>query len=1016
MADTERQFEENIEKYLISSEGGWQKSSDKGFNPSYALDVDTLCSFVAATQSVAWAIFCKRCNGVDPKKKFVDAFENAVESDGLIHVLRHGFKHRGQTFFVCSFRPESSINETENTKYHQNICQCVRQWHYSISNGNSVDMMLAINGIPVVAIELKNQLTGQSVDEGKRQWMTDRDPNEPCFKFNRRILAYFVADLYEVWMTTRINREKTRFLPFNQGSNGAGCDGGAGNPPCKDDYVTSYFWKDVLQKDSLLDILNRFISYREEKKEYKNKDGKKVTEIDRKIIFPRYHQLDVVRKLITDVRQRGTGKNYLIQHSAGSGKSNSIAWLVYRLSSLHDENDKPIFTSVIVTTDRKVLDTQLQDTIKGFENTKGAVTLIDKDKNSSDLKDAINDGKRVIVTTLQKFLRIYNDIDETTGKNFAIVVDEAHSSQTGRSAQSLRIALGNKEDALKEYAELEGKSEDEIDADNDKVLSEMLSQGKHKNLSFFAFTATPKDKTLEIFGDEYADGTFHPFHVYSMKQAIEEEFILDVLAHYTTYKTCYQIAKNTEEQEEVPTSQATKLIKRYAELHPYNLRQKSEIIVETYRDVTRKKIDGKGKMMVVTSSRLAAVRYFQEIKKYLDEQGYDDISVMIAFSGTVEDSISGLEYREGTMNVDSEGNTVSESQTKEVFHDEGDVLIVAEKYQTGFDEPLLHTMIVDKRLKDVKAVQTLSRLNRTCSGKNDTYVLDFVNDTESMQKAFQPFYRETSLESEINVDLIYKTQKQLRDFEIYDDEDVKKVAAIYIDPANHNNGGTQALISSSLLTIANRYNELDQQQRYEFRRQLRCLCRWYSYIAQVTRIFDRALHEEYVFCSYLINLIPADAVQTWDLGNKVKLEYYKLQHTFSGAIELDDSRGQWETAKEKKSGAKEEQKSPLDEIIEKVNQAYAGDFTEGDKVLIENLRKKMLSNKNLIASAKNDGRQMFMNNVFPKIFGQVAMDAYEESTEAFSSLFGDNDKYNAIMGALSDVLYREMNGVNARVY
>ena len=630
MPDMEKQFEQDIESFLISSAGGWSKGTDKGYRASVgmALDIGTLTEFIRNTQPISWQRFEKQCNG-DPFREFYQIFENAVENNGLLSVLRHGFKHRGIPFRVCYFKPESTLNEIAVKHYERNICQCVRQWHYSEQNRNSVDMALFVNGIPVVAIELKNQLRGQSVDEAKRQWKEDRDAGEPAFRLNRRVLAFFGVDLYEAVMTTSLNGDKTRFLPFNQGSNGPGVDGGAGNPQRADgDYVTAYLWRDVLQKDSLLDMIQKFIHFDEKEK---------------KLIFPRYHQLDVVRRLIADVRENGPGQNYLIQHSAGSGKSNSIAWTAYRLASLHD-----------IVTDRTVLDAQLQETVSGFDHQAGSVVTIDEKKTSKDLRDALNDGKRIIVTTLQKFPVIYEQVNDTRGKSFAVIVDEAHSGQTGESAMKLKTALADTSDALAEYAEIEGKAESEIEDNQDAIVREMLSHGRHKNLSFFAFTATPKEKTLELFGVPQPDGSFRPFHTYSMRQAIEEEFILNVLENYTTYRTCFQIAKNTPDNPEVPTAKAIRTIRRYEELHPHNLQQKAAIIVETFRDVTRNKIGGKGKMMVVTASRLAAVRYYHEIKAYLDANGYQDIEILIAFSGGIKDPDEERdhEYTESGMNHD----------------------------------------------------------------------------------------------------------------------------------------------------------------------------------------------------------------------------------------------------------------------------------------------------------------------------------------------------------------------------
>ena len=1006
MAENEKQFESNIEAFLISPVGGYEKATDAGYTSSsgMVLDIHTLVGFVKATQPIMWQRFEKQCNS-DTYRKFYKCFEDAVQMDGLLSVMRHGFKHRGMDFKVCYFKPESTLNDVAVKRYEQNVCQCIRQWHYSEQNNNSVDMMLAINGIPVVAIELKNQLTGQTVDNAKLQWQYDRDQKEPAFWLNHRILAYFAVDLYEAWMTTELKGTDTYFLPFNQGSNGAGNDGGAGNPQAEgDNYVTSYIWENVLQKDSLLDIIQKFISF-EVKTE--KKDGKNVTK--KRLIFPRFHQLDVVRKLIADVRENGSGNNYLIQHSAGSGKSNSIAWTAYRLASLHNDDNEPVFTSVVIVTDRRNLDSQLQETITGFDHTLGSVCAIDEKKSSKDLRDALNAGKRIIVTTLQKFPVIYEEVDDTTDKRFAIIVDEAHSSQTGSSAMKLKAALADVSDALKEYAELEGKAEDELLDDNDRLVREMISHGKHKNLSFFAFTATPKGATLEMFGTEWNDGSYHPFHVYSMRQAIEEGFILDVLQNYTTYRTCYQIAKNTKDNPDVPQSKALKTIKKYEELHPYNIQQKSAIIVETFRNVTKQKIKGKGKMMVVTSSRLAAVRYYHEIKNYLESNGYHDVEILAAFSGSIKDpdDQKDVEWTESKL------NGVNESQTKQVFHDEGNILIVAEKYQTGFDEPLLHTMIVDKKLRGVKAVQTLSRLNRTHPDKQDTFIIDFVNTKEDILKAFQPFYQETSLAQEINTDLIYKTQKMLRAFKIYDDADIEKVNKIYFDEDKRKANKIQAAVTNALLPIQQKYNALNQEQRYQFRKLCRTFVKWYGYITQIARMFDKQMHDEYIFCSYLAKVVPADPTTPFDLGDRVKLEYYNLEKTYEGFIGLvKEEKGVYEPAKLKKPVKMSETLSPLEKVIEKINQQYAGNFTDGDKVVITALHQKLKNNKKLMKAAKIDGRQIFEKNIFPQLFDDAAQEAYMESTETYIKLFEDAGKYRAIMNALAQTMFEELKQIN----
>lgn len=1001
MKTNEKQFEQDIESFFLSVEGGYTKGDDV-YDAALGLYVHTLIDFIQRTQPKAWARF-ENQNNIDPARKFCTAFNNACDTEGLIHVLRHGFKHRGISFRVCYFKPESSLNSEAVELYKQNVIQCYRQWHYSLENKNSVDMVLVVNGIPIFAFELKNQYTGQNVNHAKEQWMYDRDPREICFQFNKRILAYFAVDHTEVWMATKLAWKDTYFLPFNQGSAGAGRDGGKGNPSNPDGYPTAYLWEQVFQKDSMMDILQKFIhlEVKEEKRLQQNGTEKIVKK--KTLIFPRYHQLDVVRKLIADVSENGAGKNYLIQHSAGSGKSNSIAWTAYRLASLHDKNDKAIFSSVVVVTDRRVLDAQLQATISSFDHTIGAVETIGEDKTSQDLKNALNSGVRIVITTLQKFPVIYEEVDKAAGRNFAIIVDEAHSSQTGSSAMKLKTALADLEEALREYAEFEGKAEDELDP-NDKLMKEMITHGKHKNLSFFAFTATPKEKTLEMFGTEYMDGSFHPFHIYSMRQAIEEEFILDVLQNYMTYDTCFKIAKTVEENPNVPISHAAKAIRRYQDLHPYNISQKAQIIVETYRETTSKKINGRGKMMVVTSSRLAAVRYYHEVKRYIEENKYDNIDVLVAFSGAISDG--GKEYTESKLNVRKDGSHISENQTKAEFHDNFNVLIVAEKYQTGFDEPLLHTMIVDKKLKGVKAVQTLSRLNRTCAGKYDTFILDFVNTKEDILKAFQPFYQETYLQQEVNVDLIYQTQNELRGYGIYTDEDIEAFCKVYFAEGEQGSKGLGKM-TSALIPATERYNKKTVDERYQLRRLMRSFVKWYSYISQIVRMLDKDMHKEYVFCSYLVRLLPAEPKELLDLEGKLKLEYYKLQKTFEGAIDLEPKKGVVEPGKKKGSKGMN-QKEPLDEIIEKINELYKGAFTEADRVILYTLQNKLMANEKLTDIAKSSDPQIFMESIFPKAFSDVAMEGYTESQEAYTSLFEDSHKYNAIMNALASIVYREM--------
>ena len=1004
----EKNFEADIENFLLSPAGGYAKGDDT-YDPACGLFKNTLIAFIKNTQPKAWKKFAFTY-GSNTEKKFITFFNDAVERDGILKVMRKGFKCGGVDFKACYFRPESTLNQDDITLYNQNIWHCYRQWFYSSQTKNSVDMVLVLNGVPLFAFELKNQMTGQDIRNAEHQWCYDRNPRELCFRFNSRILAFFCVDLRQASMTTKLNGEKTFFLPFNQGSNGAGKDGGAGNPPNPDGYMTGYLWENVFHRESMMDILQKFINL--EVTQEKKKDGK--IETRETIIFPRYHQLDVVRKLIADVNANGAGKSYLIQHSAGSGKSNSISWIAYRLATVFKKDNTPLFKSVIIVTDRRVLDKQLQNTISGMDHLPGFIETIDENKHAKDLKTAINDGARIIVTTLQKFPVIYKEVETVKGKNFAIICDEAHSSQTGTAAGTLRTALADDTDALRQYAELEGKSEDEIDK-KDPVLKELSKQGKHKNLSYFAFTATPKAKTLEIFASEDSDGHFHPFHVYSMRQAIEEGFIMDVLQNYMTYKTCYAIANKTEDNPEVKGITAARIIKKYADLHPYNISSKVQIIVETFKDITAKAIGGKGKMMIVASSRLAAVRYLQEIRRYLDDmkqgpnaKNYENIDVLIAFSGSVNDG--GVEYTEPKLNVRKDGSHISETQLRYDFHDDFNVLVVAEKYQTGFDEPMLHTMIVDKKLKGIKAVQTLSRLNRVCPGKKDTFILDFINTAEDIQNAFEPFYTETYLKESINIDLIFEVQAKIKAAKIYNEKDVEEFAAFYYSESKQSNKDL-GKIAGMMEPVVARYSKLDETERFDFRRNVRNLVKWYNYISQINRLFNENLHKEVIYANALSKFLSEESDPVIDIKNKLKLEYYKLKEIFKGSISLEEGKGGTSVGKETGKGAGLAPLDPLNEVIKKINEQFGIDLTEADKVIYNSIHDKLIADKKLqkvIRSSKDDEEKIFTSSIFPKFFGEAANAGFDEQVEAYNSLFEDKNKYKAMMTILAAQLFKEI--------
>lgn len=1019
----EKNLEEDIESFLCSPEGGFFKCDDRhsllyvedgtyqmvggGYmeHRDRALDAATLVNFIQTTQPKAWDRFERMCNS-DSTAKFAKVFNDAVDRLGMVAVLKHGFKHRGIPFKLVFFKPESGLNESAADRYAKNVCRCIRQFHFAETGNQTIDMVLDVNGIPLVSIELKDQFTGQDVENAMRQWREDRDPRCRCLKFNTRMVAFFAVDLENVYMTTKLEGAKTFFLPFNQGSAGAGNDGGAGNPANPDGYATSHLWEVALQKDSLLDIVNKFLHLEVKEETELDARGNEVKRKKERIIFPRYHQLDSVRKVIADVRANGTGKNYLVQHSAGSGKSNSIAWTAYRLASLFVD-DTPLFDSVVVVTDRRVLDSQLQETISGFDHAIGSVVTIGKDKTSADLRDAINGGARLIVSTLQKFPVIYEQV-ESKGKRFAIIVDEAHSSQTGTSALKLKSALADKRDALEEYAEIEAEAEDAAADWEDQLADELASHGRHKNLTFVAFTATPKEQTLEIFGDEWPDGSFHPFHVYSMRQAIEEGFIMDPLANYVSYSEAVELARTVPDNPDVPSSPTLKLLRKYKELHPYALGQKAEIIVETFRNVTRTKIRGKGKMMVVTASRLATVRYYHEIKRYMQKKGYDDIEVLVAFSGAISDPADGPdgpEYTEPVINVGHDGQRVAESQTKAEFHNYGDVLVVAEKYQTGFDEPLLHTLVVDKKLKDVKAVQTLCRVNRIHPDKEDTYILDFVNKPEDIQKAFERFYTETSLSEQINTDLLYQVQTDIRGYGLYDESDIEAAAEIvFTDGKGKSQSNVQGKLAAVLKPAVARYNELNDDERYQVRRKVRSFCKWYTYITQIVRMFDRDLHKEYVYLSYLRHLLKVEKIPVEAVDDKVEMRFYKLKQEFEGSISLEPGGGVLDPGGAAKTVTPDKKRDPLQVLVDKFNEQWAGNFTEGDRVVIDTLWKRIAENPQVADTIRRDGRQVFESSLLPKVFDEEARRAYVENTDSFTSLFEDSEKYRAMMSAIGQLL------------
>lgn len=1024
----EKNFEADIEQYLLT-EGGYTKGNQATYDKEKAIDLDTLIRFIKDSQPKAWEKF-ERKYGYEAKAQLYKTVQGDIQKYGLIHTLRNGVNDYGIPLKLCFFAPTSTLNPELIEKYDKNILECTRQFVYSKDVRNSIDMVLSLNGIPVVAIELKNQFTNQDLSDSIEQWKTNRKPKEPIFHFDNRILAYFGCDLYEAAMATELKGEKTFFMPFNQGSNGAGNVGGAGNPRRDDDeYVTSYLWKDVLRRDVLLAILQRYIMRQEEEKiaiiEDKRGKEKEITVKSEKIIFPRYHQLDVVEKLITDTEHKGSGHNYLIQHSAGSGKSNSIAWLTYRLSTLHDKDNKSIFKGVFVVTDRRVLNKQLQDTILGFEHVEGTVTTItEKDAKASEkLRDAINSEKTgIVITTLQRFPQIYEQITSHSGNRYAVVVDEAHSSQSGKSAEKLKAALADTDEALRELAEWEDKSVEELEKEQDRLMLDLLSQGQHNNLSFYAFTATPKPKTLQTFGILAEKGEtpdkdkYKAYHNYSMLQAIEEGFIKDVLKNYTTYQVSYEIARQSEDNPDYEETPATMALKAFHDNHKDTINKKTAIIVEKFREVTLLNMEGKAKAMVVTSSRAHAVRYFFAIKEYCKQHKITDINPMVAFSGTVE--YNGVEYTEPKLNTRGE-KSISEDKLPLYFaSDFYNMLIVADKYQTGFDEPMLHTMFVDKKLKNVKAVQTLSRLNRAHPLKEDTYVFDFVNSSEEIKAAFEPFYKGTELIKAVDVNYVYQFHKDIEIYHLWTAENEEKFYDLLVAAQDKKNKSKLGALSNELKPIIDRFEELDEEKRFTVRGKIKNFIRFYAYMAQIARTFDRSLMKSYIFADYLYRVLPKNPRERVDLDKKVRLVNNTIKANAMTNITLDGDKPEIKGENPGASHKPEDTRDLLDNIIAKVNIMFRGEFSEADRVMVEgiyDLIQKSATKKMQRQAAGNDENQ-FVESIFPDIFSKAAQQCYTTQTDAYRKLFENQEFYQTLMQQMGHAIYERYREQEGKAY
>ena len=976
---TEQSFQRLIKDYLIN-ENGYVESFNAGYDVHYAIDGDMLFSFLELTQEKATKRL-KEIYKTNYRSKILENLNRELSTRGSIDVIKHGIKDYGVKLNLAYFKPPTNLNPDQYILYKQNVVSVTEE--LAFDGGKEIDLVIFLNGLPVITMELKNAFTGQTYKNAIRQYRNDRDKNNQLFRFKERAIVNFAMDTDEAYMTTRLNGNKTYFLPFNKGNNGS-----AGNPTVKDKLKTHYIWEEVLKKDLLLEILHKFTYVQKETKILDSGDQV----VKETVIFPRYHQLDVVRDVLNHVRRNGSGNRYLIQHSAGSGKTNSITWLTHRLASLHDADNNIIFNGVIVVTDRKILDQQLQDSIYQLEHKIGLVApIID---GSSELSDEIENGTKIIISTIQKFPFILDKLTGTKGKKYAVVIDEAHSSTSGRNIMALKESL-TQEEALEEASVEEA---DELDAE-DKINMELEKFVDSSNVSFFGFTATPKATTLRLFGTE-VEGKYYPYHVYSMKQAIEEGFILDVLKNYMTYKMYYNVNKKIEDDPSFEKGKATKSIIKYVSLHPHNISQKTEVIIEHFKNHTMKKIGGDAKAMLVTSSRLHAVRYKLAFDDYIKRMGYSNLKTLVAFSGVVKDG--GLEYKEVGMNDGIKDTSLA----KEFDKEDSRILIVANKYQTGFDQPKLHTMYVDKKLTGVKAVQTLSRLNRIYPGKEDTFVMDFVNEPEDILESFKPFYEVTKLDNDIEPNEIYTIERTIYDKQVINKTDVIQFTDIYYKDKH-----TKSDISTMNYLVNNsvdRTKDFKKEELVEFKNLLGKFINLYNLIIQVAPIVDVDLHRLSVYLRFLIKKIEIESTGGIDITDKILLSFYKLEVKTKGSLYLEGGEG-IEIKISGSSMAHEPDSDLLSHIINKLNERFGTTFAGSEKLAVEQIRNNLKANIDLELKAKNNSYADFKFAFEPQ-FLEGVMQEYDKNEDFYGKILKDESFKSKLMDLIMLDIYASFNG------
>ena len=995
---TEKGLENHITEYLVNENKYTQRES-KNYNPISCIDEEILFQFFENTQPKAVEKL-KKYHKELYQQKIIKRINDQIQAKGIIEVLRKGIVDGFTDTKLKLFydKPVSSYNVTAISLYQANVFSVIRQVYYSTKNKNSLDMVVFINGLPVITFELKNELTKQNVQHAIKQYKTDRDPNEELFRLGR-IIVNFAVDSEEVWMCTKLNGESSYFLPFNKGN-----ENGAGNPP-NGGIKTNYLWKEILTKNSLTDIIQNFAQLISEEKEYTDEKGKKRTKKENKLIFPRYHQLSAVRQILANAQENGSGQKYLIQHSAGSGKSNSIAWLAHQLVGLHDKSGtKNIFDTAIVVTDRRVLDAQIRENIKQFQQVNGVVEAITE--GSKQLKKALEEGKKIIITTIQKFPHIVEEIGELPGANFAIIIDEAHSSLSGQMARKLNESLSkiNDEDELK--ADLEGYDEDE----NDEVSGEDLIRALIKsrkllpNASYFAFTATPKNKTLELFGVPYQEGEktkFKAFHLYSMKQAIEEGFIRDVLQNYTTYQSFYALLKKIEDDPEYDKIRAQKKLKIYVESHNHAIKKKTKLMIEHFMEnvIRHKRMGGLAKAMMVTSSRKNAVQYKKAFDAYLKSIN-SPYKAVVAFSGEIDGET------ETTLNGFPSSSIPSEFEKSEYRF-----LLVANKFQTGFDQPLLHTMYVDKKLGGVNAVQTLSRLNRSHPLKKDTFVLDFANTAEEMKKAFDPYFESTILGEATDPNKLFDLQDALDNYQVYSREQIEDFSKKIIE--NVTVDQLHALLDEAVSIYR---TDLDEDKQADFKAKVKTYVRLYIFLSQIVPFENPYLEKLYIYLSHLQNKLGGESSVDLAQGvlDNIDMDSYRLQLEATTNIVLEPSKDLSPIPTEMRGGSVNPEKDRLSNILQTFNDRYGTEFEDADKVrqMAENIAADVAKNNELISSIQHSDEQN-ARITSDKIVGEELLKHITTNFDLYK-LYSDNkefkEDFSAMMfGVVKDIIVQGLN-------